>query len=185
MRRALKRELDRLFALRERQGSPLTRRDGASDEDITLAEERCRIRFDEDFRDLYRFSNGGSYLDTWFAAVTDQLHPFRFYPLADVCQVLGWTTDSVCSPGLENGGLPRDRRIQPFDRHTRWVPFADWANGDAILYFDADPTTEGNFGQIISFQTEPDSIRWVATDIVTFFRESNDLLSRHGARLLR
>ncbi|HQP36707.1 MAG TPA: SMI1/KNR4 family protein [Polyangiaceae bacterium] len=185
MRRALKRELDRLFAIRERQGAPLTRRDGASDEDLSGAEARCGVRFDEDFRDLYRFSNGGAYLDIWFAAITDQLRPFRFYSLPDLCQVLGWTTESGCIPGSDNGGVPRDPRIRPLDRHTLWVPFADYGNGDAILYFDADPTSEGTYGQIISFQGEPESIRWCARDLATFLRESNDLLSRHGARLLR
>jgi cell wall assembly regulator SMI1 len=184
MRPQLQHELDRLFRLCERFGAPITRRDGATDSDIERAEQVMGIRMGDDLRDLYRFSNGGKYLETWFAAFTRELNPYWFYPLNEACRVRGWTAEPHASE-TNNGGVARDPRIQPFDRHTKWLPFADYGNGNSILYIDDDPTESGAVGQIISWHYDPEAIRFCALDLLTFLRTSNNLLELHGARLLR
>lgn len=185
MRQELLDELDRLQRLADRFGAPISLRPGATDDEIAEAEQATGIGFDEDMRDLYRFSNGGRYLETWFAAFTRDLHGFWFYPLSEACRVHGWTTAPLLIASANNGGVPRDRRVQTLDRHTRWLPFADFANGNAIAYFDADPTAEGSYGQIITWHHDPEAIRYCAPDLITFLRTSNNLLELHGARLVQ
>lgn len=184
MRRELREELDRLIRLAERCDAPIELREGATEAELEEAEERTGIRFNDDFRDLYTFSNGSKYLETWFVACTRELEPFWFYPLHEACRVHSWVPAPMCDESKNNGGVPRDPRVQRLDRHTKWFPFADHGNGSSIAYFDADPTAEGHYGQIITFQNAPDIIRWCATDLVSFLRASNDLLEVHGARLL-
>ena len=185
MRPELQAEVDRLFRLCERFEVPITRRQWASDDDIAEVEQKTGIRLSDDLRDLYRFSDGGNYLETWFAAFTRELNAYWFCPLTEACRVHGWTTAPMLSEAANNGGVPRDARIQPLDRHTRWFPFADYANGNAILYFDADPAPRGTCGQIISWHYDPEAVRFCAADLIAFFHTSNNLLELHGARLLR
>jgi cell wall assembly regulator SMI1 len=185
MRKELQDEIDRLLRLTERFGSPIACRPGATDEELAEAEHSVGIRLDDDLRDLYRFSNGGKYLETWFAAFARDLNAFWFYPLSEACRVHGWTTSPQCNDAANNGGVARDPRVQRLDRHTLWFPFADFANGNAILYFDADPTDQGSYGQIISWHYEPEAIRFCAPDLLTFVRTSNNLLELHGARIIQ
>ena len=42
------------------------------------------------------------------------------------------------------------------------------------IYFDGAPAPQGNYGQIIAFQHDPDVVFYLAPDFLTFFRQSND-----------
>jgi cell wall assembly regulator SMI1 len=185
MRDALRMQLDRCFRICRDLGAPLTKLEGASEDEIAETESKTGVRFDEDLRALYRFSNGGRYEDTWFVVMTDQISPYRFCPLAEVREVHGWCTESSYDAEWDNGGEPWDARIRKFDRHTKWLPFADFGNGSGIVYFDVDPSEEGKPGQIITYQHDPDAIRFFAEDLVRFFERSNDLLEREGGTFLR
>jgi cell wall assembly regulator SMI1 len=183
MRPQLQAELERLQALLARHGAPFTRRPGASDLDVARAERRTGIRMDEDLRALYRFSNGSEYEESWFAVHTDQLQAFRLCPLDEVCTLHGWQRTQL-DAARNNGGVPWDPRARRYDSHTRWLPFADFGNGNALLLFDADPAPGGHYGQVLSYQHEPDAIRYCATGLVALLRESNALLEAHGEELL-
>jgi cell wall assembly regulator SMI1 len=53
-----------------------------------------------------------------------------------------------------------------------------------MLYFDADPAPRGSRGQIITYQHDPDAIRFAAPSLLDFIRQSNSLLEKHAAILL-
>jgi cell wall assembly regulator SMI1 len=176
VRDALRLPLERCFRICRERGSPLTKLDGASDDEIAETEAKTGIRFDEDLRALYRFSNGGKYPETWFAVMTDEVSPYRFCPLAEVRKIHSWFPESSYDAAWDNGGEPWDRRIRKFDHHTKWLPFADFGNGSGTVYFDSDPSDAGTPGQIITYQHDPDAIRFFASGVVSFLERSNDLL---------
>jgi cell wall assembly regulator SMI1 len=184
MRDELNAELQRLFAVAAKHGAEIKRQPGASDAEIAEVERATGIKFNDDLRALYRLSNGGAYEDTWFAVFTDQLEPFRFCPLSEVREVHGWSKGSSYDEDWDNGGVPWDPRHRKYDRHAGWLPFADFGNSNATVYFDADPTSEGTYGQLLTYQHDPDAIRYCAHDLVEFLRKSNDLLEQHGVELL-
>ncbi|MBX3187655.1 MAG: SMI1/KNR4 family protein [Labilithrix sp.] len=184
MREALRAQLERCFRICRDLGSPLTKLAGASEEEISETEAKTGIRFSADLRSLYQFSNGGRYEETWFVVMTDQVSPYRFCPLAEVCEVHGWFAESSYDAEWDNGGEPWDPRIRKYDHHTKRLPFADFGNGSGVVYFDADPSEMGRAGQIITYQHDPDAVRFFADDLVDFLAKSNELLEREGPTFL-
>lgn len=182
MRLELKAELDRLCAIAHGFGGSLIRQPPATTEQIGRVESLTGIVFDGDLRGLYDFSNGGEYPQTWFAAETDELTPFRFLTLDEVLEYA--ESDSHYNPHIDNSDVPWDPRHQRYDWHSLWLPFAVFNNGGSKLYFDADPTPEGRFGQIISYQHDPDAVRYTAGGLVEFLQESNNILEEEGERWL-
>jgi cell wall assembly regulator SMI1 len=175
----LRRELRRLLKLLDRLETPVTPLKGASNDVIARVEKASGIRFDDDLRDLYRFSNGGRRTHNWFAVVTDELQLFRFSPLKEVKLRQSQST-SFFDPDWNNGDVPWSRRHRRLNQHTKWLPFADFGNGNAALYFDADPTKWGSYGQVLSYQHDPDAIRYVAPSVLAFLKQSNDLIEAHA-----
>jgi cell wall assembly regulator SMI1 len=161
-------------------GQPVTKRPGATDEEIATAEASTGIQFDDDLRALYRFSNGGEYPETWFGL---GFEPFRFCGLDELVKQHGWHTESVFWPEADNGGNPWDPRIQQYHRHPKWLPIADFGNTNSTVYFDADPTEAGTYGQIIRFQHDPDEIMFVAPSLLDFLVLSNKELDENGGEI--
>ncbi len=181
MRPELAAQLERLQQILRKHNRPLTLRPGASDQVIGAFENRTNIRFDEDLRALYQFSNGGEYNDTWFAAETDELIHFRFCDLKEVQEIISWGPSSFDAE-WNNGGEPWDSRVKKYDHHSLWLPFADFGNSVAYVMFDADPAPSGRYGQIITYQHDPDAIRYCADGLVGFLKMSNDLLETRSKK---
>jgi cell wall assembly regulator SMI1 len=73
--------------------------------------------------------------------------------------------------GYEDPG-PRDKRIQSGWFQEGWLPFAAFGGGSLLLIQDYSPTAKGKVAQIIAYTHDPDEIRYVAADFVSFLKRS-------------
>lgn len=178
MKEELSREIERMRAilLKHKQDFVVC---GAGDEDIAETERIVGIKFDYDFKDFYRFSNGsgGQY---WGGVYSDEPLLIRFLSLGESLEE--WTSLGELSMEKFWRAFPRaidmsklDRRVKPFLHHKLWFPFGEW-NSNTIVYYDADPTVEGKSGQIVVYQHDPDFVYYVADSFLNFLRMSNKLL---------
>ncbi len=154
---------------------------GASDEKIELLEETTKIKLDENLRDFYRFADGSNN-NTIFAVFSDQATPCSLEPLDEV--VKWWQTFYLTPEPFDpieeerDFGWKPDERIQPFWRHPRWLPFAQFNGFSTTIMFDTFPTEKGKNGQIIVYQHDPDALYFVADNFLEFLRISNNLLEK-------
>jgi len=182
MKNELFREIERMKATLLEYGKEFVVNKGASDEDIARIERIVGIRFDDDFKDFYKFSNG-SQDETWGGVFSDQPIPISFLSLESALEE--WKSLGDWSMEEFRRKFPRaldmsklDRRVKPFLRHRLWFPFGEWDN-NTIVYYDADPTEQGKYGQIIVYQHDPDFVYYVADCFLNFLRMSNDLLKKN------
>jgi len=178
----LKSEIERLEGILRSVEKPLGRLPGATNAQIAEVECNVGIRFDENLRELLRFSNGGLTL----VAITDEMTPCTLAPLSEALEAWSWFLpyDEPVREEWRNEA-PCDVRIRPDHLHHRsWFPIAEFNGFSTAVYFDADPAPEGRYGQIIAYQHDPDAAYYVAEGFLAFLRRSNDLLEANLTELL-
>jgi len=192
MRERVKFEFQRIEAILRGQGFGSSFKAPTPMELINEAEAATEIRFDEGLRALYELANGSANR-TCLAVYTDELTPCSFAPIQEA--VTWWREwlpydekvhQKFWGALNEHKGDPlRDARIQPdCFVHRRWFPFAEFNGWSTAVYFDADPTPLGTYGQIIAYQHDPEAVYYLAKDIGEFLRKSNDSLEIHAKELL-
>lgn len=156
---------------------------GASHREIDFLEAATKIKLDENLKELYKFSDGSDN-NTIFAVFSDQATPCSLEPLDEV--IKWWQslhlTPEPFDPIEEERDFDwkPDARIQPFWRHPRWLPFAQFNGFSTTVMLDTFPTEKGNAGQIIVYQHDPDAIYFVADNFLEFLRISNNLLEKEA-----
>jgi cell wall assembly regulator SMI1 len=170
-------ELQRLRQILSTIEMELEPQPGASDALIAQAERETGIRFDEDLKSFWRFSNGSR--QSWFGVFTDERTCCSFASIEEATKAWRWFLPYVEPvPEEWRNTEPTDPRILPDRlRHRLWFPIAEFNGFSTAVYFDADPAPGGRYGQIIAYQHDPDAIYHVAESLLEFFRGSNDLIA--------
>ena len=173
----LENEIERLKTSRIVLGLGFEPAPGASLEEIQAVEEELGIKFDDNLRDMYLYSNGSRIKD-WF--VVSEYLACSFYSLE-----VAWERVLSLLRMDANGELwshideERDERIQPKIWHAKkWFPFADSGVG-TYVHFDGWPTDKGDYGQIVVYQHDPDTVYYAARNFLDFFCRSNDTIERY------
>ncbi|MBU7314722.1 SMI1/KNR4 family protein [Paenibacillus oleatilyticus] len=184
MRSQLNLQIERLKQILSAHGQPFAPEPGASESELRRLEDKTGIRFDRDFKDFYRFSNGSGHA-YWGAVFPDGAIPVHFLPL-ETCEQY-WPEFAEHDEDDETDGEVRgaereiwDPRIKPYDEHKYWFPFAT-LNGSTLVYYDADPAPTGTYGQIIVYQHDPDCVYYAAGSFIEFLQQSNQLLETDAA----
>ena len=183
MRPELAQQVERLKSILLSHQIEFAPRPGATFADIAEVERRVGIQFDADLKDFWQFSNGSDY-ELWFAVESDQLTPCCFPPLEEALEAWSWFEpyDAATYEEWSDASRIRDERIQPAYLHHRlWFPIAEFNGFSTAVYFDADPTDQGEYGQIIVYQHDPDAVYYVASNFLAFFSDSNRLLEEYRA----
>ncbi len=181
MNAKLRREIERLQAIFAWAGVNFEPQEGASPNEIAQVEEKVRITFNEDLKALWQFSNGSGdqrwftdaqfpcdFFGCSFLSLQDGFEKWRLFEPYDETHYRKWHYDGSWGPQI--------RRIQrEYLHHRLWFPLTQDI-GSTVLYFDADPTDKGVYGQIIAYEHDPDQIDYVAPSFLDFFRTSNDIL---------
>jgi cell wall assembly regulator SMI1 len=186
MKPELQLELERLKFILESKQLKFSLDKGTTEETIAQVETKVGIHFDENLKDLWLLTNGSNY-ETWFAVFSDELTPCSFPQIEDALKSWSWLEpyDKEIYEEWSDVDNERDSRIQPaFLHHQLWFPFAEFNGYSTSIYFDANPTESGKYGQIIVYQHDPDAIYYVAEDFLSFFKHSNDLLEANLEELL-
>ncbi len=186
MRSELKIEVERLKFILESNGLNFNLSKGTTVENIAQVELKIGVKFDDDLKDLWLLTNGSDN-ELWFVVFSDQLTPCSFSPIEDALECWSWFEpyDKVTYEEWSDFENERDSRIQPvFLHHRLWFPFAEFNGYSTSIYFDANPTETGKYGQIIVYQHDPDAIYYVAENFLSFFKKSNDLLEANVKEFL-
>ncbi|MBA2114890.1 SMI1/KNR4 family protein [Bremerella alba] len=174
-------EFERLSRVFDRIGFPLKTAPPASNTQIDTLTEVTGITVCDDLKDLWQLSNG-SRKYFWLADGEDEeFTPHAFLSIKEV--ISQWKLFAPYDQALysqwhdnESWG-ERDPRIQRyFLRHRKWLAFTNSYGSNQQLYFDADPTQQGTYGQMIMFVHDPDGVYWSGKSFLSFFKRSNDLL---------
>ena len=186
MRTELKTEITRLEAILTALGLAFQSTSGATSQQIERIEQKVGFELSQDLKDFFSFSNG-SQRKTWGAVFSDQLTPYSIPALEDAYECWSWFSpyDQAIYDEWTDRSAQRDERIQAgFLHHRYWFPIAEFNGYSTSVYFDADPTARGNYGQIIVYQHDPDAIYYVADSFLELLKTSNNLLEEHGKSLL-
>ena len=176
------REFDRLRSVFDKLGYEVNAQPCASDAEIDSIVKSTGVDVDESLKQLWRITNGsgGQY---WFVQGEDEFTPYVLLPIKNVLE--RWRLFAPYDAALYEEWYDdevwgeRDPRIQRrFLRHSKWISFAEFTGGGDMLHFDADPTSNGRFGQVINYVHDPDFVVWLAESFLEFFRESNDKLEQ-------
>jgi len=177
MKPELETEIARLKRILESNGLEFILTEGASADKLAVIESQIGFTLDENLKAFWQFSNGSSD-DFWFTVFSDEKTPCNFPSIEEAVEQ--WSLfvpndDSTYEEfrRLEGEG---DERIQPALVHALWFPFAEFNGYLTSVLFDADPTSKGNYGQIIVYQHDPDRVYYVAGNFLQFFKKSNDTL---------
>jgi internalin A len=182
----IRNEVERLERVFDQIGLQWKSLPGATAAEIAFVEQKVGISFDDDLKALWRLSNGSN-RQNWFAKVFAEVEadPYDFTPCSflSIGEALKWWStfepydDAIYREWFYDGSWgDRDVQVQPtFLRHRLWFPFTEEL-GSNVLFFDADPTIKGQYGQIIRFVHDPDQIDYVAPSFIDFFHRSNNLL---------
>ena len=157
MRPKLRKEIERLKQILSSHGLEFLPVDGATNQQIRKIENETDVELDPDLRAFYQFTNGSDRA-TWFAVMSDQLTPCLFPDLNDALEAWSWFLpyDQSTYEEWSDTTTPRDGRIQPgYLHHRAWFPIAEFNGYSTSIYFDADPTDKGQYGQIIVYQHDP------------------------------
>ena len=182
-------ELKRVRRVFKRLGIEFKIRPGLSPHSIRFVEAVVGLRLDNHTRAMWRLADGSGD-DYWFldGGESDPLWctPCQFSSLSDSLLKL-WSQGCISD---ESEGPPSDDEedfgqefeqyadpeIQPgILQHKLWFPIAQ-STGITVLRFDAIPAMSGNYGQLIRFVHDPDSVSLVAKDFISFFRAYNQVL---------
>lgn len=149
--------------------------------EIKEIEKMTGIKLTNDMKDFFMLMNGSNYEDVALVK-SDQLSPVHFLSIEEIMDYYDNDTDRVvdCYDASEEELEALDKRIQPYLRHKHWLPIASFNGGSTLVYFDADPTDKGVYGQIIVYQHDPDYIYYVAESITEFLSISNKLMKKEN-----
>ncbi len=183
---ALHQQIERLREIFADNGFQMPLASPATAAQIEAVEIETGIAFDADLREFYQTTNGSSRF-AWLAVQTDGLTPCTF-PTLEKC-FEWWREWLPYDAGVHEQFGPaedeRDARLQPQHYvHRRWFPIAEFNGWGTTVFFDADLTSEGTFGQVIAYQHDPDAVYFVADSFLDFLILSNDLLQQNAANLL-
>jgi internalin A len=177
MKPELKTEVDRLTQILELNDLEFNLRKGAAAENAAEIERQIGFTLNENLKDFWQFTNGSNN-DFWFAVFSDEPTPCTFPSIEYAFEQ--WSLflpyDNLAYEEVGLAAEERDERIQPTLVHKFWFPFAEFNGFSTSVYFDANPTDKGTYGQIIVYQHDPDRIYYVAENFLKFFKKSNDLL---------
>jgi cell wall assembly regulator SMI1 len=184
-------ELERTKVILRRSGFELEFGPGAAAPALAECEAVTGIQFDESMRTLFSVIDG-SPRRRCLAVQTCWLAPCNF---ATLSQSLTWWREwlpyderihrQFWGDFDERGEAGRDARIQPdYFVHRGWFPFSEWNCWATTVYFDADPTPLGKYGQIIAYQHDPDAVHYLAPNLLEFLRQSNERLEANIDTLL-
>jgi cell wall assembly regulator SMI1 len=182
--RSVSNELARTAAIMQRFGFELRLADPNSADTLAAAEDRIGIEFDRHVRE-YFLACDGSFRHLSVAVMTDEITPCR---LPSLRECLSWWEEWLpYDQGIHDQlGLPEscDPRIRNQIVHRLWFPLAEFNGWSTSVFFDADPVSPGERGQIIAYQHDPDGMYFVAANFAEFLATSNDHLEAHGRELL-
>lgn len=151
---------------------------GAKEEDIIRLEEQIGIKLTNDMRDFFKIMNGSNDEEVGIV-ISDQALPIRFLSLDEIIEYHYDYSETFREAfGMdeeEELDVEWDLRIKPYLIHNLWLPIAEFG-GCTTVYFDADPSENGSYGQIIVYQHDPDFIYYVGENLIAFLNHSNDLL---------
>jgi cell wall assembly regulator SMI1 len=177
MREELKIEVERLEKFLNELGQPFETCSGTTLEEIQQIENETQIKFSQDLKDLWQFSNGSHY-QNWFAVFSDELTFCDFPSIEYAKEAWSWHLpyDETIYKEWCDPKAVRDSRILPSVLVNRsWFPVAEFNGYSTKVIFDGIPTETGCYGQIIVYQHDPDAIYYVAESFLDFFKQSNDL----------
>lgn len=181
MRPELLAEIAKLKAFYAAIEMPFRPTPGATEEMIAGVESKVGMHFDADLRAFWKYSNGTR--DTWFAILSDELTGCSFSSIENAMKDLDWCGSEAAMAQWKDD-RPSDRRIKSGFLHRRlWFPIAEFNNFSTSLYFDADPSPDGRYGQIIVYQHDPDAVYYVADSFIEMFQKSNDLMASNITQL--
>jgi cell wall assembly regulator SMI1 len=145
---------------------------------LAQLESETKIEVRGGLRDLWLLANGAQYRlygTPAFCALTSGVIPCGFFSMQEALE--NWR-DRVAEADFEDveEESPRDRRIGPGWVNQRWLQFADFDGGSTKLYYDADPSAKGTYGQIIAYQHDPESVHYLGRTFERFYWKSNLLL---------
>lgn len=185
MKPELEIEINRLKSILELNGLEFSLSEGATTDSIAEMERQIGFTLDGNLKDLWQFSNGSNY-NSWFAVFSDESTPCDFPSIEKAFEQWSFFSpyDNSTYEVFRLDEDERDERIQPTLVHNFWFPFAEFNGYSTSVYFDADPTDKGTYGQIIVYQHDPDGVYYVAENFLEFFKKSNDLLQANAKALL-
>lgn len=138
---------------------------------VDLAEKKLQFKFSPGLRDLWMAMNGASKLPL-FCVDEYSLNGFHaFLPIEKAYENRNRTTNTW----ELHGGYPEncDPRIQFwYFEHVRWFPIGRMPLSSDVLYFDAAPGPEGDYGQIIFWSDTEDEISFIAPSIEALLNDS-------------
>jgi len=171
-------ELTKLRTTLATVGLDLRTRPGATEAQLLEFERKLGVRFDDDLRSLWKFSNGADGQD-WFAVHSDEVTGCAFASIERSMEAWEWFApyDQAIYDEWRNERSADSRIRQGMLHHRLWIPIAEFNGFSTAVYFDADPAPTGNYGQIIVYQHDPDAVYYVGSGFLEFFRRSNQTLA--------
>ena len=149
--------------------------EGASEEELSTAEARMRVRLPDDVRESYLLHNG-----------TDNGPFFECYSLASLGEIIAdWTLAESVLEQVELG-LDENARTNPIGPikditwNLLWIPIME-ANGDHVM-IDLDPAPGGKIGQVIKRSHEVGPLRVLANSFREFLSNYADDLEAERYR---
>lgn len=154
---------------------------GTTDEELNKIEEKFGIKLPIDFREFYKYKNGSGYHFhiLYPKCEGDNIEPFYLFSVDEIIEEKEsyFNEDELLSEYYDEDELQDlDKRIKPYLRNEKWIPFATLAGGSLYLILDFNPTKEGKEGQIISFVHDPDFIYFVEDNFTDLLKQSNENL---------
>ncbi|MGG2027451.1 SMI1/KNR4 family protein [Gottfriedia sp. S16(2024)] len=154
---------------------------GVSNEELDKFEAKYGITLPKDFREFYQYKNGSGYHFhiLYPKCENDNIEPFYLFSLDEIIdeKEAYFSENELMSDYYEEDEINNlDKRIKPYLKNKKWIPFATLAGGDLYLILDFNPTNNGTEGQIISYIHDPDFVYFVADNFTNLLKKSNENL---------
>ena len=150
--------------------------EGASEEEISVFEEKFGITLPEDVKELYRYKNGSKYLSILPCVIDEREMAFNLMSLDAIEKskkyfqnrdaFLSEFPNHFTSEDIEK---MKDSRIKPYLFNKKWIPFAEYCDS-CFLMLDFDPDKEGKEGQIICYIHDPDEVIYAAESLTELIK---------------
>ncbi len=150
---------------------------GASDNEINLAEKEINVKFPEQLRALYRENNGDN-----SKMLCGAVMGFHFYSLNEIVSNYNdWKNvyeDYIKDPSAfdEFQDSEPDGYIKKQYVNLKWIPICDDAAGNHIG-IDLDPDKLGKVGQIINFGRDEENKIVIAHDLNSFIERMTRIVN--------
>ena len=150
--------------------------EGASEEEISVFEEKFGITLPEDVKELYRYKNGSKYLSILPCVIDERDMAFCLMSLQDIEHTKKYfqNRDALLTEfpkhfTSEDIEKMKDSRIKPYLFNKKWIPFAEYCDS-CFLMLDFDPDKEGKEGQIICYIHDPDEVIYAAESLTELIK---------------